>query len=305
MFASMSTCYRSLLLGRNGPCYLLLFLIAYTFAIYHLSPFISDALSGPTLDPAPLLGSTIGKISLSAGVYTDWAKEAEYMDGIGLTANTLKASMHHNYTRIYPRYFAPIRHRPLKFLEFGIFKGDSVKMWEWYFPNAELHFVDITDALIAYKGASERTHYHIFDQTNVEKLFRLGMDAGPFDIIIDDASHMNRDMIQTFTTLFPYLRPGGIYVLEDIHATYQKDYGGTGNTTHPGRPGPGSLIQMVKDLVDDVQLLGSTSVGLYANPWNVTSDTLSRLTYYARRIESIQFYPGLSFILTREQTLGT
>jgi len=292
-------------MSKNIPCYIFLFFVVYSFVSYHLGRLISDSLSDPTSTPSLPLRPAGSGICSAAGIYTDWGKEWEYMDRIGLTANTLKASMHHNYTRVYPKYFAPIRHKPLKFLEFGIFKGDSVKMWEWYFPNAELHFVDITDSIVEYRGDPRRTHYHIFSQTDVEKLVRLGLDAGPFDIIIDDAGHMSSDMVQTFTNLFPYLRPGGIYVLEDIHATYQREYGGIGNQTHPGKPGPGSVIQLLKDLIDDVQLLGSTSIGLYANPWNVTSDTLSRLTYYARRIESIQYYPGLSFILTRERTLGT
>lgn len=47
----------------------------------------------------------------------------------------------------------------------------------------------------------------------------------PYDIIIDDGSHMVRHVIASFEALFPYLRRGGLYIIEDLHTSYWKRYG--------------------------------------------------------------------------------
>jgi len=168
-------------------------------------------------------------------------------------------------------------------------------MWEWYFPHAELHFVDSTNVKVEYHDSS-RINYHIFNQTDVHKLVRVGIEKGPFDIIIDHASYAKVDMIHTFKTMFPFLRPGGIYVFEDYHAI---DYDRNNNYKSPIKR-KGTVAQFAKDIID-VQLLSATSAGHFSNP--TLSVALSKLMYYARRIESIQFYVGLCFVMARE-TIG-
>jgi len=45
-------------------------------------------------------------------------------------------------------------------------------------------------------------------------------ERGGWDIIIDDGSHVPRHQLITFTSLFPCVRPGGVYVIEDIESSY-------------------------------------------------------------------------------------
>ena len=40
--------------------------------------------------------------------------------------------------------------------------------------------------------------------------------GGAFDVIIDDGSHMNSHMLQTFHVMWPQVNYGGLYVFEDI-----------------------------------------------------------------------------------------
>src|SRR5205085_1265677 len=94
------------------------------------------------------------------------ANEKKYrqLDKIALEAGTDKSSAYHNYTRVYSEYFSKYQNSPIKFLEIGIQYGNSVKLWERYFPNAELHFIDIDPKPILY--FSDRAHYHFIDQTD-------------------------------------------------------------------------------------------------------------------------------------------
>jgi len=70
-------------------------------------------------------------------------------------------------------------------------------MWESYFPNAELHFIDVTDQYLTYR--SNRSKYHFFDQSNKQKLQEFAMEIGvKFDIIVDDGGHGNDQIIKSF-----------------------------------------------------------------------------------------------------------
>nr|CAD2181002.1 unnamed protein product [Meloidogyne enterolobii] len=228
--------------------------------------------------------------------------EYALINQMALAGGTDKSENGHNYTGIYYRYFGPIRHRQLKFLEIGIYTGASVKMWESYFPNAELHFIDVTDQYLTYR--SNRSKYHFFDQSNEQKLQEFAMEIGvKFDIIIDDGGHGNDQIIKSFEALFPFLNEnGGIYVIEDLHTAYWDCYGGTAivNNNRTGYiitdPGtlPGSSINFLKDLVDEVNFVGANTG--FGSSKHVTPELRQNMSEYARHIESLHFYNSICFI---------
>ena len=77
----------------------------------------------------------------------------------------------------------------------------------------------------------------------------LGDQYGPFDLIIDDGSHVNAHILASFNALFgDYLKPGGFYVIEDLDTAYDPEYGG-GNIGHPG-----TSVELVKAMIDEVSL---------------------------------------------------
>ena len=47
---------------------------------------------------------------------------------------------------------------------------------------------------------------------------------GLFDLIVEDGSHMHRDQQMNLAVLYPLVRPGGWYVIEDIHSSFQAKY---------------------------------------------------------------------------------
>jgi hypothetical protein len=142
----------------------------------------------------------------------------ESLDDLGLKHGTDKSSYHHNYLKFYERYLEPLRDREIKFLEIGIFNGASLSVWEEYFPKATIVGMDINTATLRF--ARGRVLVELADQSNVEDLVQLGMKHGPFDVIIDDGSHMWEHQLTSLKTLFPFVKEGGIYVVEDLQTNY-------------------------------------------------------------------------------------
>lgn len=118
----------------------------------------------------------------------------------------------HNYLPIYQRHFEPVRFEIKKVLEIGVEAGTSLRMWEEYFPNAEIYGLDIEEAcMVAQKG---RVKVVIGDQCSEKDLSQLPDD---FDIIIDDGLHSISSQIFCFEYLFKNkLANRGIYVVEDV-----------------------------------------------------------------------------------------
>ena len=143
----------------------------------------------------------------------------------------------HLYGRIYERYFRRFRYRRMKLLEIGIggyesgFGGESLTAWRAYFPLGRFVACD----LYPRPGmASRRTHIYQMDQSSVADLERLAAEEGPFDIIIDDGSHVSQHQILTFRHLFGALKDHGIYVVEDAMTSYWSFAGwGGASIGHP------------------------------------------------------------------------
>jgi hypothetical protein len=140
------------------------------------------------------------------------------LDALGLKFGTDKSSSHHNYLTFYERFFEKYQDRQVRILEVGVLEGASLKVWEEYFPNGTIVGADINPWTARF--ARSRVKIEIIDQSNVEDLVRLGMTHGLFDIIIEDGSHFWEHQITTLRTLFPFLRNGGIYIVEDLQTNF-------------------------------------------------------------------------------------
>jgi hypothetical protein len=149
------------------------------------------------------------------------------LDEIAIKYNTDKSSLFHNYTEKYDKYFSGMRNEKIKVLEIGIQNGYSLKTWKEYFPNAEIFGIDIVDCS---RMNEERIMTLLGSQTDINFLKKINEEHGPFDIIIDDGSHYSSDMTISFETLFPLLRPGGLYIVEDLHCIYWPRFSDGGNS---------------------------------------------------------------------------
>ncbi len=200
------------------------------------------------------------------------------LDELAIKYGTDKSSKCHNYTAVYENMFGAIREEPLRILEIGVATGASLKMWLEYFPNADIHGIDITlESLDKSLLDNDRVTLDVGNQSDREFLDNVGIDFNKichdFDIIIDDGSHRVEDQIFTFKHLWPNTQL--VYVVEDVYSSYLARYGG-------GYRRSGTAVEFFKDLVDDV------------NAGRLFSMYKSRglhLTY--KDIAMIQFYPSL------------
>ena len=121
-----------------------------------------------------------------------------------------------HYFDIYDRHFTKFRGREVHILEVGIFSGGSLDMWRSYFGDkVHIYGVDIEPACRAYEAPGTRVF--IGDQSD-ERFWREFVKEVPhLDIVIDDGGHEPSQQIPTLEVLLPHLRPGGVYLCEDIH----------------------------------------------------------------------------------------
>jgi hypothetical protein len=160
------------------------------------------------------------------------------LEELGRTLGTDKQT-YHGYTKYYYQHFLPLKNTHLKLLEIGVFHGASVKMWKTFFPHAHIVGVDINAECKRYED--DRISIRIGDQTDKAFLGGLVSEFGGFDIIIDDGGHRMTQQIGSFQTLFPHLKLGGMYIIEDLHTSYLEQFGGGG---------PDSTVNFLKALID-------------------------------------------------------
>ena len=139
-----------------------------------------------------------------------------------------KGSRKHRYTELYQMLFLPYREREIDFLEMGLQIGGpehgvsadrkttdapSVRMWLEYFPNARIHGLDVSD--FSWFEA-DRFSFHRCDMDSRAAIAEAAAGMPEFDIIIDDASHASHHQQNGFLELFSKVKPGGLYVIEDL-----------------------------------------------------------------------------------------
>jgi predicted O-methyltransferase YrrM len=113
-----------------------------------------------------------------------------------------------------------------RIFELGIYLGGSVALLALIADPTKLVSVDLVDErverldrFIEKRDLAERVrpHYGI-DQSDRETLDRIVKEEfgdEPLDLVIDDASHDYEPTLASFEVLFPRLRPGGLYLIED------------------------------------------------------------------------------------------
>ncbi|MES2646673.1 MAG: class I SAM-dependent methyltransferase [Bacteroidota bacterium] len=148
---------------------------------------------------------------------------------LGKIYRTDKAGVH-GFAQLYQQHFKSFRNKRIRMLEIGVggydsqvHGGESLRMWKSYFNNGRIYSIDYYD-----KSRLQEPRIQIFkcSQVDFPLLGNINSSVGPFDIIIDDGSHQNEHVIETFKFLFPQLKDGGIYVVEDIQTSYWPEFGG-------------------------------------------------------------------------------
>ncbi|TDY02682.1 hypothetical protein [Thiohalophilus thiocyanatoxydans] len=199
------------------------------------------------------------------------------------SAGSDKGTKKHLYTRIYDDLFDKEREKIKCILEIGllchsvqnIIGGNkfssvpSLDMWSKYFPAANVYGFDDKDFTNAH-GAW--TKIYRGDQSNREDLAKISSSDGGFDVVIDDALHASYHQQVTFSFLFSELKPGGFYIIEDLH--FQPSWV---EELHP-----------IGKTIDYLEKLRSTGV------WDSPVATEDEKKLIENTVESIEFYDSMS-----------
>ena len=164
--------------------------------------------------------------------------------------------------RAYDELFGRFRgHRPV-ILEIGVRGGGGTELFYKYFGDeCEVFGVDIEERVKRIQKKYPQTPIFIGDQADPEFMKHVAESIGkPIDIVLDDGGHFMHQQIRSFEAIFPFVRNGGVYVIEDVQTSYNDQFN---NHTTP------TLVEYMKEKADGV-ILG--------NPEN---------------IQSIQFYKDM------------
>jgi hypothetical protein len=163
---------------------------------------------------------------------------------LSILYDTDKGPQRHCYTDIYRELLGPLRPRPITVLEIGIDKGASLRLWRRFLPKATVVGIDLEPPATHIPGVQ----MHAGDQSDEIFLADIIDRYRGLDPVIDDGSHIASHIRASFNKLFPALRAGGWYVIEDLWTAY---HGGA----YEGGPSgtPGTAIELIKGLVDRTQ----------------------------------------------------
>src|SRR3990167_5513670 len=144
------------------------------------------------------------------GVLSDWV--VQMLD----TTSTDKNSSFHNYGRQYSSLLERFKYKNIRMLEIGVYQGQSLSAWRNVFPNAySIVGIDIDANCKRFENLDNGCWVEIGSQDDPEFLLKVCEKHGPFDLILDDGSHINSHVFTSFETLFPLLNNNGLYIVED------------------------------------------------------------------------------------------
>jgi hypothetical protein len=135
----------------------------------------------------------------------------------------------HSYHTMYGVFLLPLRDAPhrVKMLEIGLGcdmhyePGASASLWPKLLPDAEVWMAEHDAACVqesVRRGWLPGIHTLTGDQSEPAVTQRwIRESGGSFDAVIDDGGHSNWQIRSAFSVLWPAVRPGGFYFIEDMH----------------------------------------------------------------------------------------
>lgn len=240
----------------------------------------SDAHSGAEHIGTHFLAAQQGTETVLAGCHSRKPELSE----LASRYMTPKWGSLHWFAPHYDRHFRDYRNEQVRVLEIGIggykhpeWGGGSLRMWKHFFHRGEIYGMDIVDK--SHFDAPRITTLQ-GDQNDPEYLASIAKEYGPFDIVIDDGSHINEHVRTSFQSLFPHVRPGGLYVIEDLWTAYWSGFGGNEDPRQDGT----TSLGLVKSLIDSIQHEERPATSGH------------RPSYVDRNVAGLHVYHNLAFI---------
>lgn len=192
-------------------------------------------------------------------------------------SNALHKWIH--YFDIYDNFFKKYRNTNVSVLEIGIFQGGSLGMWRDYFgPEAEIYAIDINPECKRFE--SDKTKIFIGSQDDRGFLNSVKSQISKVDILIDDGGHTMNQQIVSFEELYSHIKDDGIYLCEDLHTSYWKNYGG-------GYKRSNSFIEYSKNFID------------YINAWH-SHEKNFKINNFTKSSYALHYYDSVLVVEKRK-----
>jgi hypothetical protein len=219
------------------------------------------------------------------------------LNKLAIHRGTDKSSEINNYCDKYEKYLPFKRDQSISILEIGVLNGQSLLTWKDYFYESKIVGLDINPDCKQFEDDKNNISIEIGSQVDHVFLNDVMREHGPFDMILDDGSHMNDHVIFSFEHLFQSVKSGGVYVVEDVSTSYYEVYGG-------GRYKQGTMMEYFKSITDEVnffgELLENFHIGLARRDDKLIEQFETKgYDYIGTQIESINFLNGIIIITKR------
>ena len=189
------------------------------------------------------IGHSRGSLSSGVGSYggvgggairvgSQYDTRPHYLEELMFHYGSDKSKDDHKYTDLYQMLFGPIRANVENVVEIGLGAGQSIQAWYHFFPNAKITGFDTSTVPSLEKIVDKYSDRFTFINRNLQKPEfqdpkkveeEFGLYPGTVDIIIEDANHRPRLQQELLTNLWPFVKPGGYYVIESIAMSPSKE----------------------------------------------------------------------------------
>lgn len=153
-----------------------------------------------------------------------------------------------SYVDEYAKLFDPLRANAVRLLQIGVRNGFSLEVWASYFERAvSIIGCDIDPACAALPFADPRIHVVIGEASASTVARMICTPDKLLDIVIDEGSQKSGEMVRSFARYFNQLKPGGLYILQELHSSDRESCG-------DGVLDPHSAVTFFGQLADVVSL---------------------------------------------------
>jgi hypothetical protein len=184
-----------------------------------------------------------------------------------------------HYFEVYDRHLSRFRGTDVNLVEIGVYQGGSLQMWKHYLgARANIWGVDINPIVKQFE--EDRVKIIIGDQADREFLRGLAREVPRIDILIDDGGHTMVGQRATMEELFPRIDAHGVYICEDLHTSYWREFGG-------GHLDPRSFVEFSKNYIDRL------------TAWHSQDPHSLSVSEFTRTAHSMHYYDSMLVIEKR------
>lgn len=151
--------------------------------------------------------------------------------------------------------------------------GASLKLWRALLPCSNISFIEYNaECANNYKAEVETEgggRLYIGSQDDPKLLAQIAADAqaaGGFDMIVDDGSHGPSHIFATLTALWPTIKPGGVYIVEDLGLHWWPNRGAKWTEYSLDAPAP-LAVPLYQRLIHTINCLTTTMTPHYSEDY--------------------------------------